>query len=74
MLVGAGGLLFSAGAQDAQPADFSPFTEPVARPGGTLPGNVAVQLVQVAGGLIDPINLANAGDGSGRLFVVERVG
>ncbi len=74
ILVGAGGLLFSAGAQDTQPVEFSPFTEPVARPGGTLPGNVAVQLVQVAGGLIDPINLANAGDGSGRLFVVERVG
>ena len=42
--------------------------------GGTLPGNPAIQLVQVAGGLVDPINIANAGDGSGRLFVVERIG
>jgi glucose/arabinose dehydrogenase len=31
-------------------------------------------LVKVAGGLADPVNIANAGDGSGRLFVVERVG
>ena len=74
MLVGAGGLLFSVGAQDAQPTDFSPFTEPVVRPGGTLPGNVAVQLVKVADGLVDPVNIANAGDGSGRLFIVQRTG
>jgi glucose/arabinose dehydrogenase len=45
-----------------------------ALPNGTLPGNPAIQLVQVASGLVDPINIANAGDGSGRLFIVERVG
>jgi len=44
------------------------------RPGGTLPGNPAIQMVKVAGGLVDPVNLANAGDGSGRLFVVQRTG
>jgi glucose/arabinose dehydrogenase len=43
-------------------------------PGGTLPGDPSIDLVKVAGGLADPINIANAGDGSGRLFVVERVG
>jgi glucose/arabinose dehydrogenase/plastocyanin len=74
VLVAAGGFLFSARAQDEQPVDFSPFEEPVARPGGTLPGNPEIQLVQVAGGFVDPVNIANAGDGSGRLFVVQRTG
>ena len=46
----------------------------VARPGGDLPGNPKIALVKVAGGFSDPINVANAGDGSGRIFVVERVG
>ena len=73
-LVGADGWLFAAGAQDVQPDDFTPFTQPVAQPGGTLPGNPAIQLVKVADGFVDPVNIANAGDGSGRLFVVERTG
>jgi len=38
----------------------------VAQPGGDLPGDPTVELVQVAGGLIDPINAASANDGSGR--------
>ena len=46
----------------------------MARPGGTLPGDIAVQLVKVVGGLVDPVNVTNAGDGSGRLFVVQRTG
>lgn len=46
----------------------------VAQPGGDLPGDPTVELVQVAGGLIDPINAASANDGSGRLFVLERIG
>jgi glucose/arabinose dehydrogenase len=46
----------------------------VAQPGGDLPGDPSLQLVQVATGLIDPINATNANDGSGRLFVVERIG
>jgi glucose/arabinose dehydrogenase len=46
----------------------------VAQPGGDLPGDPSVELVQVAGGLVDPINVASAHDGTGRLFVVERVG
>ena len=46
----------------------------VARPGGDLPGDPKIALVKVADGFSDPINVTNAGDGSGRIFVVERVG
>jgi glucose/arabinose dehydrogenase len=46
----------------------------VAEPGGTLPGNPEIALVKVADGFNDPVGVASAGDGSGRLFVVERVG
>jgi glucose/arabinose dehydrogenase len=46
----------------------------VTQPGGTLPRNTAIQLVQVADGFIDPVNVAIPNDGSGRLFVVERPG
>jgi glucose/arabinose dehydrogenase len=45
-----------------------------AHPGGKLPKNVAIQLVEIAGGLVDPIHIASAHDGSGRLFVCERPG
>ncbi|MBW3634005.1 MAG: PQQ-dependent sugar dehydrogenase [Chloroflexi bacterium] len=45
-----------------------------ALPDGTLPGNPSIQLVKVADGLIDPVNAASPNDGSGRIFVVERVG
>jgi glucose/arabinose dehydrogenase/uncharacterized cupredoxin-like copper-binding protein len=47
---------------------------PVVTPGGELPGNPAIQLVKVAEGLSDPINVAAPADGSGRLFILERVG
>jgi glucose/arabinose dehydrogenase len=46
----------------------------VARPGGKLTGDVKVQLVEVAGGFIDPIDVASPKDGTGRLFVCERPG
>lgn len=46
----------------------------VARPGGDLPGEPDIALVKVADGFNDPVNVAHAGDGSGRIFVVERVG
>ena len=51
-------------------------TEPsqVARPPGTLPGDPKIALVKVADGFNDPVGVASAFDGSGRLFVVERVG
>lgn len=50
------------------------ISEEVARPGGELPGGPKIALVKVADGFHDPTNVANAGDGSGRIFVVERVG
>jgi glucose/arabinose dehydrogenase len=46
----------------------------VARPGGQLPGNVSIELVKVAEGLTNPVTVTHANDGSGRVFVVERVG
>ena len=46
----------------------------VARPGGKLPGNVAIQLVEIAGGFVDPIHVESPKDGTGRLFVCERPG
>ena len=46
----------------------------VARPGGKLPGLPPLALVKVADGFNDPINVAAANDGTGRIFVVERVG
>jgi len=49
--------------------------EEVARPDkGRLPGNPKIALVKVADGFNDPTNVASAFDGTGRLFVVERVG
>ena len=69
MLMAFGGLFGSLGAvaQDG--------TAPqVAQPGGDLPGEPSVQLVKVAGGLVDPINVAAPDDGTNRVFVVERVG
>jgi len=42
--------------------------------GGDLPGDPRIQLVKVAGGLNDPVNIAFPPDGSGRIFVVERQG
>ena len=46
----------------------------VAQPGGDLPGDPTLELVQVAEGLIDPVNVSSPRDGSGRLFVLERTG
>src|SRR3954466_8457926 len=46
----------------------------VARPGGTIAGGQKVALVKVADGFNDPVGVTAANDGSGRIFVVERVG
>lgn len=46
----------------------------VARPGGRVPGVPRLALVRVADGFNDPVGVASANDGTGRLFVVERVG
>jgi glucose/arabinose dehydrogenase len=45
-----------------------------AQPGGDLPGDPGIELVQVASGFLQPINVASAPDGTGRIFVVERMG
>jgi len=45
-----------------------------AQPGGKLPGNIAVKLVKVVDGLVDPVHVTAPKDGSGRLFVCERPG
>lgn len=45
-----------------------------ARPGGKLSKDVSVQLVKVADGFVDPVNVVSPKDGTGRLFVVERPG
>ena len=57
-----------------EPARVPRTAEEVARPGGKLPGDVKVALVKIADGFNDPTNVANAGDGTGRIFVVERAG
>jgi len=44
------------------------------QPGGTLPGNVAIQLVKVADDLVEPVSVAAPNDGTGRVFIIERPG
>jgi hypothetical protein len=46
----------------------------VARPGGRIAGAPKLALVKIAEGFNDPTNVASANDGTGRLFVTERVG
>jgi glucose/arabinose dehydrogenase len=66
-------LLITAGAT-ATAQEVPTKKEEVARPGGSLPANPKIALVKVADGFLDPTNVASAGDGSGRIFVTERVG
>jgi len=61
-------------APPAGAAEVPSSVDEVAQPGGTLPGDPKIALVKIADGFNDPINVANAGDGSGRIFVVERIG
>lgn len=70
-LVAAG--LFATGTALAAPS-IPGSPEQVARPGGRIPGVPPLALVKVADGFNDPVGVAAANDGSGRLFVVERVG
>lgn len=70
-----GGLLAAALlAWAATPPRVPATVNDVAKPGGVLPGNPKIALVKVADGFADPTNVANAGDGTGRIFVTERVG
>ncbi len=45
-----------------------------AQPGGHLPKKVAISLMKVVDGLVDPIHVTAPKDGSKRLFVCERPG
>ncbi|MGB3306059.1 MAG: PQQ-dependent sugar dehydrogenase [Thermomicrobiales bacterium] len=73
-LVMVAGMIPAAAAQGATPTAQSPTDGKTVEPNGTIPGNPSVQLVKVAGGLADPINIAAPDDGSGRIFIVERIG
>jgi glucose/arabinose dehydrogenase len=66
------GLVLAAPAASAQTVPAT--RDQVARPGGKVPGLPSLALVKVAEGFNDPVGVAVANDGSGRLFVVERVG
>ena len=68
------GLMAGIAAQSgvAQDTPMAPSVGEAAQPGGTLPGNPEIQLVQVATGLVDPINVTNAGDGATRALDVRR--
>lgn len=48
-------------------------TKPV-QPGGKLPGKVAIKLVKVADGLVEPVHVDSPKDGTNRVFVCERPG
>ncbi|NPV08640.1 MAG: hypothetical protein HPY83_11875 [Anaerolineae bacterium] len=61
-------------AEEAPAGPLGYSVAPVATPGGDLPGDPQVQLVLVADGFFDPVNVLNPYDGTGRLFVVERSG
>ncbi|HEV2528249.1 MAG TPA: PQQ-dependent sugar dehydrogenase [Thermomicrobiales bacterium] len=69
-----GQVALTQGAQDTATPPPAPSVMDAALPGDSLPGEPEVQLVQVATGLADPVNVASANDGSGRLFIVERTG
>jgi glucose/arabinose dehydrogenase len=69
----ASGALFVTLAASLAVAQNQPASN-TARPGGKLPKDAAVQLVEVAGGFVDPIHVASPRDGTGRLFVCERPG
>jgi glucose/arabinose dehydrogenase len=77
VLLGSG--LGAAVAQESTPAPDQPgqyihYPSTPTQPGGDLPGDPAVQLVKVADGLFEPVNVTAPNDGSGRIFVAERAG
>lgn len=56
------------------PGQYSFYPADVAVPGGDLPGDPQIQLVEINGDLAEPVNVAAPNDGSGRIFVLERGG
>ncbi len=63
------GLVSPGAAQDQDSGNW-----PAATPQARADDGLAIQLVQVADGLLDPVNITSASDGSDRLFIVERIG
>jgi glucose/arabinose dehydrogenase/mono/diheme cytochrome c family protein len=59
---------------ERSPSQYAFYPSDVQQPDGDLPGDPRVELVKVADGLHEPINVTAAPDGSGRLFVLERGG
>jgi len=55
-------------------ASYSRLTEIEAWSAGAAAGPPTLTLQSVASGLVLPVDIANAGDGSGRLFIVEQDG
>ena len=79
MIVRASGLLFvcmllSYAAPVLAAGEIPTNHNQVAAPGGQLPGSVVITLEKIAEGFDDPVNVTNAGDDTGRIFVVERIG
>jgi glucose/arabinose dehydrogenase len=86
----AGAVLVCACSSSAPVAHFSPLpapsaspsptptlstpSPPLATPSGPSANNKAFKFTKIAGGLSDPVYVTGAGDGSGRLFIVEQVG
>src|SRR5918995_5943495 len=56
------------------PGQYAFYPSEVAQPGGDLPGDPQMQLIEVTADLAEPVNVAAPHDGSGRIFVVERAG
>ena len=61
-------------AGEPKPGQYTFYPSDVAVPGGDLPGDPQIQLVEVTGDLEEPVNVASPHDGSGRVFVLERGG
>ena len=56
------------------PGQYTFYPSEVAVPGGDLPGDPQIQLIEVTGDLEEPVNVAFPKDGSGRVFVLQRGG
>lgn len=71
-------LLFPSGLLPNLTAATPALGQPTAEPTPPLPliakGNIRIELQTVASGLTAPIDLQDAGDASGRLFIVEQTG
>lgn len=60
--------------ENPTPTPFPTASPPAPDMAAPDPAAVEVTLQQVTGGLDTPVGIANAGDGSGRLFILEKIG